>query len=187
MKTAYFKKMVETHIDRYGIANLMRYLESTDFYDAPASTKFHLNRKGGLCEHSCNVFDRLETLCKLESEINGFEYSMESVAIIGLFHDLCKVNYYSLEMRDKKIDGKWSKVPVYDVKEPFPFGHGEKSVFEIRRFMELTDDEALAIRWHMGPWDEQDKRTLQMAMNNPLVVLTQTADMQATFLDEVNK
>ena len=186
MSRAYFDKMVKGCIHRDGINDLMAWLSGTDFYDAPASTKYHLNRKGGLVDHSCHVFDRLESLCVAESCANEhFQWDIESAAIVGLFHDLCKVNYYTLEMRDKKIDGKWQKVPLYEIREGFPLGHGEKSLYIVSGFLKLKEEEALAIRWHMGPWMEKDFRTMQLAMQKyPLVVLTQTADLMATYIDE---
>lgn len=189
MSRAYFDNMVKSFIHRDGINDLMEWLSGTDFYDAPASTKYHLNRKGGLCDHSCNVFDRLCCLCTDEERQNeAFKTSMESIAIVGLFHDLCKVNYYTLEMRDKKVDGKWQKVPLYEIREGFPIGHGEKSLYIVSGFLKLKEEEALAIRWHMGPWMEKDYRTIQLAMQKyPLVVLTQTADLMATYIDEVEK
>ena len=189
MSRAYFDNMVRTYIHRDGINDLMAWLGGTDFYDAPASTKYHLNRKHGLCLHSCNVFDRLTVLCGEEEKQNeSFTASAESIAIVGLFHDLCKVNYYKLNMRDKKIDGKWQKVPLYEIDEEFPLGHGEKSLYIVSGFMKLKEEEALAIRWHMGPWEEKDYRTMQLAMQKyPLVVLTQTADLMATYIDEVEK
>ena len=182
----YFQNMVEKFIHRDGIESLMNWLAGTDFYEAPASTKYHLHCKGGLCTHSCNTFDRLNALCVDEAKRNlDFHYDMESVAIIGLFHDICKTNYYSLEMRDKKVDGKWSKLPVYEIKDRFPIGHGERSVYLLNRHIKLTDEEALSIRWHMGPWTEKDYRTMQLAMEKfPMVVLMQTADLMATYIDE---
>lgn len=186
MSKAYFEKMVGSNIHRDGIDDLMNWLRGTDFYEAPASTKYHLNRRHGLCDHSCNVFDRLETLCANEIRLTeGFAPNIETIAIVGLFHDICKVNYYSLEMRDRRVDGKWQKVPLYEIRDDFPLGHGEKSVYILRRFMDLTDEEALSIRWHMGAWVEKDTRTMQLAMEQyPLVVLTQVADLQATYIDE---
>ena len=186
MSKAYFQKMVEVYIHRDGIDHLMNWLSGTDFYEAPASTKYHLHRKGGLCDHSCNVFDRLNSLCEDEARNHEkFRYDMESVAIIGLFHDICKVNYYNLAMRDKKVDGKWGKYPVYEIDDKFPFGHGERSVHILSRYITLTDEEALSIRWHMGPWTEKDCRTMQIAMERyPMVVLAQSADLMATYIDE---
>ena len=186
MSKEYFNKIVGSYIHRDGIDDLMNWLAGTDFYEAPASTKYHLHQRHGLCDHSCNVFDRLESLCVAESRTNEhFQMNPESVAIVGLFHDVCKVNYYNLEMRDRKVDGKWGKFPVYEIDDKFPIGHGEKSVYLLRRYIELTDEEALSIRWHMGPWVEKDYRTIQIAMQRyPLVTLTQVADMMATYIDE---
>ena len=82
--------------------------------------------------------------------------SEESFAICALLHDLCKANYYKRGTRNVKNDvtGQWEKVPSYSVEDLFPYGHGEKSVFLIERFMKLKVEEAVAIRWHMGGFDD---------------------------------
>lgn len=185
--TKWFEKFVSENISRDGISELMSWLNGTDFYVAPASTKYHMNEVGGLCAHSVNVYKRLRDLCESEKNADFGHPSDETIAIVGLFHDLCKANYYKIEMANRKgDDGKWKKVPVYVVDEKFPIGHGEKSLYLVGRFMRLTDEEALSIRWHMGAWGLSDYRDLDNAMRRyPLVALTQTADILATYLDEV--
>lgn len=182
-RTTEFESLVKEFIPRKGIDSLMAWIRETDFFIAPASTQFHSHEVGGLCTHSINVFRRMVQRRSAE----GF-YAVvpgESCAIVGLFHDVCKANYYRLEMRDRKVDGKWSKVPVYQVHETFPLGHGEKSLYLISKHLELTDDEAMAIRWHMGPWGVTDTRDLTNAMERSrLVLLTQLADLEATYIDE---
>lgn len=131
-----FKAIFETQVMREGAEKLVEWLESTDFFEAPASTRFHGTYPGGLVAHSLRVYDNLVI------NQDAMEYSGEAKAICALLHDLCKVNYYH---RDG--DG-WT------VRDALPMGHGEKSVYLIQKHMSLTDEEALAIRWHMGAYDE---------------------------------
>lgn len=138
-----FKKIVEENITREGIDILMAYLEGTDFYTAPCSSKYHLCREGGLLEHSLNVYD---TLKKLNTDYNlGFDE--ESMAICGLFHDICKTNFYVYDSWHEK----------YNIINTFPVGHGEKSVIILQDFIRLNNDEICAIRWHMGQYDNAAK------------------------------
>ena len=162
-----FKEIYQTQITRTGAPELLAWLESTDFFTAPASTRFHGAYPGGLVDHSLNVYFAL---------IDGpyvRDYSMETRAICALLHDLCKVDFYH-----QRADGS------YTVKDHFPFGHGEKSVFLIQRFMKLAEPEALAIRWHMGAYDDAARGgsySLSAAMERtPLVLALHTADMMAT-------
>ena len=162
-----FKEIYQTQITRTGAPELLAWLESTDFFAAPASTRFHGAYPGGLVDHSLNVYFAL---------IDGpyvRDYSMETRAICALLHDLCKVDFYH-----QRADGS------YTVKDHFPFGHGEKSVFLIQRFMKLAEPEALAIRWHMGAYDDAARGgsySLSAAMERtPLVLALHTADMMAT-------
>lgn len=184
-----FKALASSFIKRDGINDLMQWLNGTDFYAAPASAKYHLSEVGGLYRHSIYVYYRLRRLCEEEAKNNKLFKcpSDETIAIVGLFHDLCKVNYYKLEMGNKKAEnGKWVRIPIYQVNETFPLGHGEKSLYIVSRYMRLTEEEALSIRWHMGAWGLSDYRDLNNAMERyPLVALTQTADVLATYLDEV--
>lgn len=160
---------------------------------APASTRFHSAFEGGLCRHSVLVYERLRVLfanefCKGKELTSEQE---ETIAVVGLLHDLCKVQFYDVEMRNKKIDGQWQSVPTYVVNDKMPYGHGEKSVYLIKSFMGLTTDEAMAIRWHMGFSDVEFKGggyNVSNAFNMyPLAVLAHVADLQATFLDEVEE
>ena len=181
-----FTRIYSDHIKRLGADTLLRWIaEQSDFFSAPASTRFHLSREGGLCEHSVNVFKRLARLVEFE----GIPVSMESVAIIGLLHDLCKANYYAVEMRNRKNDaGQWEKYPFYIVDEKFPYGHGEKSVLIISQSMRLTPEELMAIRWHMAGFDDAVRGgsySLSTAMNQyPMITLTHAADLMATYIDE---
>ena len=140
-KTKYIE-LIKNNIKREGINNLVDYLQKTDFFVAPASTKFHSNVKGGLCEHSINVFNRLVMLLEKEYGENWQEKcSLESATIIGLFHDLCKIDTYSVEMRNVKEDGVWVQKPYYMTNDKLPYGHGEKSVMMITEYIKLTPEE----------------------------------------------
>lgn len=187
-----FLEIYREKITRPGAEEFLKWLESTDFFTAPASTRFHLSRPGGLVEHSIHVYERLSAL--KESEWNfhpDMDLSDETIAIVGLLHDICKVNFYDVEMRNRKNDqGQWEKYPFYVVKDQLPYGHGEKSVYIISSFMKLTREEAMAIRWHMGFSDTEFKGggfSVGNAFEKfPLAVLTHIADLQATYLDEAD-
>ncbi len=181
-----FIMLAKDDIKREGIDSLLSWLETTDFFSAPASSKYHLSEEGGLCAHSLNVYERLVRLC--ESEYGEDGYNKESVAIIGLFHDLCKTNTYKVEMRNVKEDGVWVQKPYFTVDDNLPYGHGEKSVYMLSGFIKLTREEAMAINWHMGGFDlrvQGGSYDYNKAFNKfPLALLAHLADMQATFLDE---
>lgn len=173
-----FKELYRKHIHREGAEELLTWLEQeTDFFEAPASTKHHLAYPGGLVEHSLNVFRELRKV------VIDNEPTMEAVAICALLHDICKANTYVREHHAGP-----GPVLVYTKKDDFPFGHGEKSVFLICRYMKLTEEEALAIRWHMGAWDEAVRggsRALDEAMALHRVVYElHAADMRASHIVE---
>lgn len=182
-----FIDIFTTHIKRDGADKLLDYLVNSDFFTAPASAKFHLAEEGGLCRHSVNVYKRLVKIVN-EEYGSASPYSDETIAICGLLHDLCKVNFYSVDYRNSKENGAWVKVPYYRVDEKFPYGHGEKSVFIITQYMRLKPDEAMAINWHMGGFDERVKGgsySLSEAMAKfKLVLLMHVADLSASYLDE---
>lgn len=186
-----FLNIYSDKITRPGSDKLLSWLESTDFFEAPASTRFHLSRPGGLVEHSIHVYERLKRLCDAESACCASFPAVtdETIAICGLLHDVCKANYYGVEMRNRKNElGQWEKYPFYVVEDQLPYGHGEKSVYIISGFMKLTREEAMAIRWHMGFSDSDFKAggyTVGTAFaKHPLALLTHIADLQATYLDE---
>lgn len=180
-----FLKIAHDFIKRDGCDQLLGWLETTDFFTAPASSKFHLSEAGGLCKHSLNVFYRLEKLMKAEF---GEKINMESIAIAALFHDICKTNYYKVELRNVKENGEWVQKPYFAVDDQLPYGHGEKSVYIVNGFMRLTREEAIAINWHMGGFDlrvQGGSYDYSNAYNKfPLAIMLHLADMQATFLDE---
>lgn len=184
-----FKSLVK----REGADKLLEFLQSKncDFFTAPASTKFHCSYEGGLCEHSLNVYDCLKSYLDSDRVKLGFglEFSEESVAIVSLLHDLCKINTYSVSTRNVKNDktGQWEKVPYYDYNDTLPYGHGEKSVYIISGFMRLTRDEAMAIRWHMGFSGEENVRLIGNALRAyPLALALNIADCEASSFVEEN-
>lgn len=188
MKQA-FQTVYKTYITRPGADKLLEWLETkSDFFTAPASTKYHCSYEGGLCEHSLNVYERLKKLCDMQ---NSNAVGNETIAIVSLLHDVCKTGYYTKEMRNVKENGIWVQKPFYAVEDKVPFGHGEKSVYIISSFMKLTREEAMAIRWHMGGFDDSVKggsRALGEAWNQySLGVLLHCADLQATYIDEGGK
>lgn len=193
MKDKFIKAYTE-NITRPGADKLLAWIESSDFFAAPASTRFHLSSPGGLLEHSLHVFERMKAICANEATITpGFnEPPMETIAVCGLLHDICKSNFYAVEMRNRKNDqGRWEQYPFYVVDDKLPYGHGEKSVYIISGFMRLSREEAMAIRWHMG-FADNDFRGGGYSVGNafekfPLAVLLHIADLQATYLDEAGE
>ena len=178
---AKFLEAVDNNIQRPGINDLVAWIEAGDFFTAPASTKYHESFEGGLVLHSLNVFHHLVGL----NEHYKTGYNMETLAIVALFHDLCKIGCYKTSMRNVKDEatGVWSKVPFYMFDEDFKFGgHGSKSVFLVQNFMKLTPDEAVAINCHMGvengKWEVADAFRVC-----PLAFLLHTADMASTVPD----
>ncbi len=184
-----FIKYFNENIKREGASNLLSYLEKSDFFTAPASTKFHSNFEGGLVKHSVLVYERF--LNKLKNEY-GENYnqviSNESIAIIGLLHDICKVDYYKLDYRNVKEDGNWVQKPYYTVEDSLPYGHGEKSVYIISSFMKLTREEAMAINWHMGAFDTRvlggSYALSDVFANYHTALLFHTSDLETSYLDE---
>ncbi len=184
-----FIKIYNENIKREGASELLNFIENSDFFTAPASTKFHSAIEGGLCFHSLNVYKRFKQ--NLISEFKD-KYtdviSEESIAIIALLHDICKVNCYKLDYRNVKVNGEWTKQPYFAYEDSLPYGHGEKSVYMISGFMKLSRDEAMAINWHMGGFDSRvlgGNYSLSTAFYSyPLSVIFHISDVQATYLDE---
>lgn len=176
MNKEYFSKLY-SYIKRDGATELFKWIENSDFFTAPASTKHHEAYRGGLCEHSVRVFDELVRLLKVYPEV---KVSAETAAIVSLLHDLCKVGVYKTELRNKKENGTWIQVPFYIHQEDVCYGgHGSKSVFIIQRFMKLTDEEIAAINCHMGP--ENGNCAVYDAFRQfPLAFLVHAADMAST-------
>lgn len=180
-----FIKIFKELINREGSVELLKWLINSDFFVAPASTKYHSCCKGGLCAHSLYVYKRLKQHMEQETKISA---TNETVAICGLLHDICKINYFSQFLRNVKENGTWIQVEEYKADEVFPFGHGEKSVFLINEFMHLTREEAMAINWHMG-WSDVRFKGGSSSFDNaykkfPFAVLLFVSDVEATFIDE---
>ena len=171
-------------VSRPGADRLLEWLSSTDFFKAPASTRFHGACEEGLVMHSLNVYHALMDRFFEEGD------NPESMAVCGLLHDLCKANYYKAGSRNVKNEatGQWEKVPIFMVEDQFPYGHGEKSVYLIERFIRLKPAEAVAIRWHMGGFDDAARggcRAISEAYDAyPLAVKLHLADLTATYLME---
>lgn len=169
-------------VNREGLEELIKFIEGTDFFKAPASTRFHGNFEGGLVAHSLKVYEILkEKLKHVPVEMN---ISEDTVKIVALLHDICKVNFYKVDYRNAKNElGVWEKVPYYTVDDTIPYGHGEKSVMMITEYMKLTVEEKYAIRWHMGL---SEPKELYGTIGNafakyPLALMLFEADLEATY------
>lgn len=180
-----FIDIYNSNIRREGAQELLKWIETTDFFTAPASTKFHCACREGLLMHSLNVYKVL-----IEKHFDPENEILESAVICGLLHDLCKAQFYKVSTRNVKneVTGIWEQVPYYTVEDVFPYGHGEKSVFLIERFMRLKTSEAMAIRWHMGGFDDAARSggfSMSIAFDRfPLAVKLHMADLEATYLRE---
>ena len=148
---------------REGIEDLIDFLKKSDFFKAPASTRFHGSYEKGLMEHSMKVYEILKH--KVKNSVVPINISEESLIIIALLHDICKVNYYKVDYRNaKNALGVWEKVPYYAVEDTIPYGHGEKSVMMITEYIKLTNEEKYAIRWHMG-FSEPKEQLINLGLN----------------------
>ncbi len=176
-----FLALCRKGIHRDGLEDLLAWLQKSDFFTAPASTKYHGAYEGGLCEHSLDVY----TMARKAITGYGLDLNEESVIIASLFHDLCKVNFYRKDMRNQKVDGQWQEVPYYTIDEKYCFGgHGSKSVFLVQQFMKLKTDEAAAINCHMGATMGGDsvRDTANAYRAFPLAWVIHVADEAATYL-----
>ncbi|MDR1240323.1 MAG: HD domain-containing protein [Oscillospiraceae bacterium] len=179
-----FIKIFKNNVNREGVQELLDWLEGTDFFVAPASAKYHCAKESGLAEHSVKVYE------VMRERYFGSEDNEESFAICALLHDICKINFYVVKSRNVKneLTGAWEKVPFYSIDDTFPYGHGEKSVFLIERFIRLKPAEAMAIRWHMGGFDDAVKGgsfSIGIAYEKyPLAVKLFLSDMESTYLRE---
>ncbi|MBR7117467.1 MAG: hydrolase [Clostridia bacterium] len=186
-----FIEIYKSKINREGSDKLLDYLLSSDFFTAPASARFHSSYEGGLVDHSLNVYDQLINYLNGPSAKKlGFEYSEQSVAIVSLLHDLCKVGVYKKGFRNVKDEkGMWQRVDTFEYDDQLPYGHGEKSVYIISGFMRLTREEAFAIRYHMGYSSErEDPRNVSAAFEMfPLAFALSVADSEATYYIESDK
>ena len=182
-----FIEIFTANVSRNGRDELLAWLDTTDFYTAPASTRFHCACEHGLVQHSLNVYDVL-----VEKHFEDGVDNLESFTLCALLHDICKAQFYKTSTRNVKNEdtGQWEKQPFYKVEDIFPFGHGEKSVYLIERFIRLKPAEAMAIRWHMGGFDEAVKGgsfAISLAYEKyPFAVKLHLADLEATYLREKN-
>lgn len=198
-----FIGIAKKFIHRDGLDKLLAWLDKTDFFTAPASTKYHLSVEGGLCQHSLNVYDRMVLLCntyfeKEPSDDNVYNgantdeegaFDMENIAMVALFHDICKANCYVRDFKNVKVDGKWEQQEYWKWDEQFVYGHGSKSVYILQQFMRLPIDEALAIRFHMGGkedplTDMSERQYAQVYEKSKFAVILHLADSMAAWLDE---
>ena len=185
-KKTEFIEIYQTHIKRDGAKDFLDYLCSnkSDFFIAPASTRFHGSYPEGLVEHSINVYHCLKDYLSINrvKDMYGMDYDDETIALVALLHDVCKINVYKTSYRNKKVNGEWQQVPYYEFEDEMPYGHGEKSVYMISPFMKLTREEAFAIRYHMGFSNEDPARNVGYTFEHfPLAFALSTADMEATY------
>ena len=180
-----FEEIFRSKVTREGSAAFLEWLSKTDFFTAPASTKFHCACPCGLVQHSVSVYRTM-----VERYFDPETDSEESFAICGLLHDVCKAQFYKEGTRNVKNEqtGAWEKKHYYMIEDSFPYGHGEKSVFLIERFLRLKTSEAIAIRWHMGGFDEAARGGsfgVSLAYEKyPMAVKLHLADLEATYLRE---
>lgn len=171
-----------------GLKRLLEWLDTKDFYTAPASTRYHGAYPGGLVEHSLDVLEfalKFAPFCEAE-------LSEESIAVAALFHDLCKVSFYKLDKRRQKVGNEWKEVEYYTIDEAMNFGgHGSKSVYLISPFIVLKPDEAAAINCHMGFSDcapGNGVASISRAYEQyPLSWLIHVADEAATYIRKRKK
>ena len=187
-------------VQRPGMDKLLEYIQKSDFYKAPASTKYHLAVPSGLLQHSLNVLDALRGLLSWRSD-GVWEYRAagkvvdtipdDSVIMMALLHDICKTHFYGTSTRNVKNDttGRWEKVPFYTVNDMMPLGHGPKSAMIIKQYTTLTTMEMYAIWHHMGMTGnyENDNAVGKSMEMYPAVLALHTADMMASRFMEGEK
>ena len=180
-----FERLGRMFITRKGVNDILDWLKKTDFYTAPCSTKYHLNKEGGLVEHSINVCNMLFTTVAC---YNLTGVSDETIAIVSLFHDLCKINCYKKAYKwAKDENNQWYQAEYYIYDEDYPYGHGEKSALIVSRFLHLTPYELQAINAHMGFSDVRGAQLIGNIFNkNKLAVALHFADMASTYFKECN-
>ena len=178
-KNNYIKLLKSTN--RYKIENIIDWLESTDFFEAPASTMYHENYTGGLCEHSLKVYDNM---VKLRQEFI-FDIDDEQIIIKALMHHVCKANTYIKDKKNQKIGQNWITVDYWKRNDEYPIGHGQKSIILIQKTgFVLTDLEILSIVAHMNGYDKSDLFDASNIYDkNELTIWLHLADMIATYKD----
>ena len=184
MKEEFIELLKSTN--REGMEELINFLQKTDFFTAPASTRYHGDYEGGLLEHSMKVYEILKH--KAKNNIMNMDFADDTLIIIGLLHDICKVNFYKVDYRNAKNErGEWEKVPYYTVDDTIPYGHGEKSVMMLTEYIKLTPEEKYCIRWHMGFTEPKELYTTLGAAYKryPLALLLNEADLESTYFYDI--
>ncbi len=180
MKEEFIRLLRSTN--REGMEDVINFLEKSDFFKAPASTRYHGCFEGGLLEHSMKVYELFKD--KVEKSVIEINTPPESLIIMALLHDVCKANYYKVDYRNAKNSlGEWEKVPYYTVDDTIPYGHGEKSVMMLTEYIKLTNEEKYAIRWHMGYTEPKELyNTIGAAYKKyPFALLMHEAYLEATY------
>lgn len=197
-----FISLVKKYIHREGVDKLLAWLDNTDFFTAPATTRYQLSVEGGLCQLSLNTFDRMVELANMyyglepndDNVYNGDTaeaenaFTMENIAIVALFHAIYKTHCYVKDFRNQKINGVWEQVEYYRWDEAFVYGRGAKSVYILQQFMRLQVDEAQAIRFHTAGREDANSSMFDMSYfrvyeQSPLAVLLFLAEQMAYWLD----
>ena len=184
MKEEIIKLLKSTN--REGIDKVIEFMEKSDFFTAPASTRFHGAYEGGLAAHSFKVYEILKY--KIKNNIEDIQVPEESIIISALLHDICKANYYKTDYRNAKNSfGEWEKVPYYTIDDTIPYGQGEKSVMMLTEDIKLTNDEKYSIRWHMGFSEPKENYApLGLAFKKyPLALMLHEADLEASYFYNV--
>lgn len=192
-----FNELLRNNITRdpEAVEDFIAFLDSNDFFTAPASTKYHGSYCGGLVQHSLDVYySLLDELTFLYGKNWTQRYSLETVTLVSLLHDLCKINKYVLGTRNVKdpTTGKWNEVSVYNYnKDCFKLGHASYSILLISKYFILSDEEAQAIYWHMGAYDLGNYNTVgdcsEAFASNTLAFALHRADMVATYIVDNEK
>lgn len=181
MKEKFIELLRSTN--REGMEELINFIvEKTDFFTAPASTRFHGCHEGGLLEHSMKVYEILDY--KVKNNVIDLYAGADTIIIVALLHDLCKANFYKVDYRNaKNARGEWEKVPYYTIDDTIPYGHGEKSVMMLTEYIKLTPEEKYCIRWHMGFSEPKELyNTLGAAYKKyPLALMVNEADLEASY------
>lgn len=182
-----------SQIERDGMGELLKFLQTSDYLTCPASTKFHEVDDGGLALHSWTVF----RLLKHKNQFLNLGLPEDTVRITGLLHDLCKVDTYvpgKKWIKNESTNNKWEQIPKWKVVDNEPYGHGEKSIIMIQNHIKLTRDEILLIRWHMNGWTSgiHIRYPLGYAYDRavelcPAVIAIACADQEARLLTEVGE
>ena len=197
-KVRFLKLIAEIEIEGADTSGLVDYLEKNGFFEAPASTQYHSNFKGGLCLHSLNVY---ENIIKLADLYFPGKYSKSTLITVSLLHDIAKTDFYEPYVMNKKIYSEkgskqdnqgrfdWFAENAYKVRdshERFIAGtHEENSLLILSRFIPLTLEESVAVMNHHGTASPNAPSDLSAIMNKfPLLTLLHLSDMVSTYVNE---